>query len=107
MPGGAGTAAGVPEGEAEEEEEEIASLSDFEIGEDVEEEGEEISEEEAELISAETPGFRAYEEPVTASVGMTVLLILVAVVVAFGAMTLLFFAQGINPITSLTDMFVQ
>jgi excisionase family DNA binding protein len=87
--------------------EEIASLSEFEIGEEVEEEGEEISEEEAQLLSMETPGFRTYQEPEAASVGMTVVLVAAIVVIAFGAVTLLSFVMGYNPLSGLTNYFVE
>lgn len=95
-----------PEAEGDVEEE-IQSLSEFEIGAEVEEEGEELSEEEAQLLSIETPGFRAYEEPETASVGMTVLLVAAVVLVAFGVVTLLSFVMGYNPFPVLTDYFVK
>lgn len=103
---GAPPQAAAPGEEAEDEGEEIASLSEFEIGEDIEEEGEELSDEEAQLLSVETPGFRSLEEPQTASVGMTVLLVITTVLLAFGIVTLLSFVTGINPLKSLTDMFV-
>lgn len=95
-----------PEAEGADEDE-IASLSEFEIGAEVEEEGEELSEEEAQLLSIETPGFRAYEEPETSSMGITVLLVATAVLVAFGVVTLLSFVMGYNPFSVLTDYFVQ
>ena len=98
MPGGAGAAG---------EEEELASLSEFEIGADVEEEGEEISAEEAELLSVGTPGFRTYEEPESANIGMTVALVITAILIFFGAITLFSFIGGTNPLTSLTGLFVK
>ena len=88
-------------------EEEIASLSAFEIGEGLEEEGEELSEEEAQLLSVEAPGFRALEEPQAASVGMTVVLVIAIVFVAVGAVSLFSFIGGHNPFPFLTDLFVQ
>lgn len=93
--------------EAPAEEEEIASLSEFEIGADVEDEGEDISGEEAELLSVGTPGFRTYEEPQGSSVGVTVLLVASIALVAFGAVTLFSFLMGHNPIPSLTNIFVK
>jgi len=105
------TAAPVEPMGAEEErgegEEEIASLSAFEIGEGVEEEGEELSEEEAQLLSVEAPGFRALEEPQAVSVGMTVVLVIAIVFVAVGAVSLFSFIGGHNPFPFLTDLFVQ
>ncbi|MHC4712394.1 MAG: MerR family transcriptional regulator [Planctomycetota bacterium] len=91
-----------PEGE-----EEIASLSEFEIGEGIEEGGDELTDEEAELLSIEAPGFRSYEEPQVASVGMTVLLIISIVLVVVGAVSLFSFIAGHNPFPFLTDLFVK
>lgn len=89
-----------------EEEEEFASLSEFEIDADLEEEGEELSEEEAELLSVTTPGFRTFEEPEASNVGMTVALALCAVFIALGFVSLFSFVMGTNPITFITDVFV-
>jgi hypothetical protein len=99
--------AGEEELTAAPEEEEIGSLSAFEIGEGVEEEGEELSEEEAQLLSVEAPGFRALEEPQTASVGMTVVLVIAIVFIAVGAVSLFSFIGGYNPFPFLTDLFVK
>lgn len=88
-------------------EEEIASLSEFEIGEELEEEGEEISEEEAQLLSVETPGFRTYEEPQAASVGITVAMVVAIVLIAFGVVTLMSFVMGHNPFSGLTGYFTK
>ncbi len=90
-----------------EEEEEFASLSEFEIGADVEEEGEELSEEEAELLSVTTPGFRTFEEPEDSNVGLTIALALCAALIALGFVSLFSFVMGVNPITFITDVFVQ
>ncbi len=89
---------------AAEKEEEIASLSDFEITGDVEEEGQELSGDEAELLAIQSP-IRGYDEPKAANVGMSVLLIVAVIVLAFGAAVLLSFPAEMNPFKSLTDLF--
>ena len=85
-------------------EEEVASLSDFAISSDVEEQGQELSGEEAELLAIQSP-VRAFEEPGAANIGMSVLLIVAAVIIGFGAAILMCFPAGINPFNFLTDMF--
>ncbi len=75
-------------------EEEVASLSDFEISGEVEEEGEELGAEEAELLSVQGPAFRQVEEPQGASVLMTVVLAASAIVIAFAAVLFVSFALG-------------
>jgi len=70
--------------------EEVKSLSEFEITSEVEEKGEEVGEEEAELLSVQA-GLRSFEEPAEANVGMSVLLIVSIVLVAFTAIALISF----------------
>ncbi len=103
----AGAAADAPAGTQDTGEEELASLSEFEIGADVEEEGEDISAEEAEMLSVGTPGFRTYEEPESSNIGMTVAMVVAAIFIFFGAITLFSYIGGINPLTSLTGLFVK
>lgn len=88
----------------EEEEEEVASLSDFEISADVEDEGEELGEDEAELLSVQTPGFRSYEEPQSADMLMTVVLAASVVIAAFAAVTIMGFAWGLR-LESLSSLW--
>ena len=76
-----------------EEDEEIASLSDFEITGEGEDDGQELSGDEAELLAIQSP-IRGYEEPKTANVGMSVLLIVAVIVMVFGAAVLLSFPAG-------------
>ena len=84
----------------------MASLSDFEIGEDVEEKGQEIGDEEAELLSVQAPAgsFRSFDEPQQPNVLLTVVLVASVVVIAFTAVTIMSFAWGVD-IESLSSLW--
>lgn len=88
------------------EEDEVASLSDFEISEDVEEKGQEIGDEEAELLSVQAPAgsFRSFDEPQQPNVLLTVVLVASVVVIAFTAVTIMSFAWGVD-IESLSSLW--
>jgi len=88
-------------------EEEVASLEEMGISSAMEEQGQELSGDEAELMAMQTPGLRGYEEAKAANVGMTVLLVAAVVMAAFGVAVLLCFPASINPFTSLTSFFAS
>jgi excisionase family DNA binding protein len=87
-------------------EEEVASLSDFEITEDVEEKGKEIGEEEAELLSVQAPpgSFRTFEEPQQPDTVLTVVLVASVVITAFAAVLVMSSAWGVD-IKSLSGLW--
>jgi hypothetical protein len=85
-------------------EDEVASLSDFEISEDVEEKGQELGEEEAELLSVQAPAFRSFEETEAPSPLLTVVLVASTFVLAFAAIVIMSFAWDVN-ISSLTSLW--
>jgi len=85
-------------------EDEVASLSDFEISEEVEEKGQELGEEEAELLSVQAPAFRSFEETEAPSPLMTVVLVASIVVVVFAAVVVMSFAWDVN-ISGLTSLW--
>lgn len=88
---------------AEKKEEEVASLSDFEV-DSAEDQGAEISGEEAEILAMQG-SLRGKEDGAGAGVGMTVVLVVAVVVIGFGVMVLLSFPMDTNPFVSLTSLF--
>jgi excisionase family DNA binding protein len=87
-------------------EDEVASLSDFEISEDVEDKGKEIGEEEAELLSVQGPAgsFRTFEEPQQPDTMLTVVLVASIAVIAFAAVLVMSSAWGVD-IKSLSGLW--